>query len=139
MEYILFNSDEFMNSPDYFDFIGENNKTGVLKVQVYTANQAYPLEDVNINVFKEINGNNVLFYSGVTDSSGIVDDIILPTKPGKEDINSPEDIVYTDYLVVLEYPKANVKREYIISIFDGLKVIQPVRIPIVNLIEGDQN
>jgi len=139
MEYILFNSNEFMNSPDYFDFIGENNKTGVLKVQVYTANQAYPLEGVNINVFKEINGNNVLFYSGVTDSSGIVDDIILPTKPGKESIDSPDDIVYTDYLVVLEYPKANVKREYVISIYDGLKVIQPVRIPIVNLIEGGQN
>ena len=139
MDYILFDSEEFKTSQDYFDFIEENNALGTLKVQAFTANQAYPLKGVNIEVFKDINGKNVLFFSGVTDDSGIIDDISLPTKPSKEEIESADDIVYTTYKVVATYPKSNVRREYELAIFDNLKVIQPIRIPIINLIEGDQN
>lgn len=139
MDFILFDSEEFKSSPDYFDFIGENSKTGTLKIQAYTANQAYPLEGVNLEVFKNINDNKVLFFSGVTDDSGIIDGIILPTKPGKVDVTSADDIVYTTYDVVATYPKSNVRREYELAIFDDLKVIQPIRIPILNLVEGDQN
>ncbi|MBO5376523.1 MAG: hypothetical protein J6A52_06680, partial [Bacilli bacterium] len=92
MDYILFNSEEFMKSQDYFDFIEENSGEGLLKVQAFTANQAYPLEGVNIEVYKNINGKNVLFFSGVTDTSGIIDNIVLPAKPSILDVNSVEDI-----------------------------------------------
>jgi hypothetical protein len=139
MNYLLFDSDEFKTSEDYYDFIGENSEVGTLKIQAYTANQAFPLEGVIIEVFKEINGKNVLFFSGTTDSSGIVDNIVLPTKPGKDEVISPDDIVYAEYVLVATYPKSNVRREYEIAIFDNLKIIQPIRIPIVNLLEGEQN
>ena len=137
MDYILFDSEEFKNSSDYFDFVGENSENGTLKIQAFTANQAYPLKDVKIEVFKDVNGQKVLFFSGITDDSGIIDDIVLPTKPGIVDVNSVDDIVYTNYDVVATYPKSNVRREYEISIFDNLKVIQPIRIPILNLVDGD--
>ena len=139
MDYILFNSEEFMKSQDYFDFIEENSGEGLLKVQAFTANQAYPLEGVNIEVYKNINGKNVLFFSGVTDTSGIIDNIVLPAKPSILDVNSVEDIVFTNYNLVAFYPKSNIKREFEIAIFDKLKVIQPIRIPIMSLIEGEQN
>ena len=137
MDYILFDSEEFRNSSDYFDFVGENSGKGTLKIQAFTANQAYPLKDVKIEVFKDVNGQKVLFFSGITDDSGIIDDIVLPTKPGIVDVNSVDDIVYTNYDVIATYPKSNVRREYEISIFDNLKVIQPIRIPILNLVDGD--
>jgi len=137
MDFILFDSEEFKNSVDYFDFVEENSGSGILKIQAFTANQAYPLKDVKIEVFKDVNGKKVLFFSGVTDDSGIIDDIVLPTKPGIVDVNSVDDIVYTNYEVVATYPKSNIKRVYEISIFDNLKVIQPIRIPILNLVEGD--
>lgn len=139
MDYILFNSEEFMKSQGYFDFIEENSGEGLLKVQAFTANQAYPLEGVNIEVYKNINGNNVLFFSGVTDTSGIIDNIVLPAKPSVDDVNSVDDIVFTNYNLIATYPKSNMKREFEVSIFDNLKVIQPIRIPIISLIEGDQN
>ena len=137
MDYMLFNSEEFKKSQDYFDFVEENSGEGFLKVQAFTANQAYPLKDVKIEVFKDVNGQKVLFFSGITDDSGIIDDIVLPTKPGIVDVNSVDDIVYTNYDVIATYPKSNVRREYEISIFDNLKVIQPIRIPILNLVDGD--
>ena len=139
MDFILFNSDEFKSSQDYFDFIEENSAEGSLKIQAFTANQAYPLKDVSIEVFKNINGKEVLFFSGVTDDSGIIDDIILPTKPSKKEIEDVNDIVYTTYNVVATYPKSGVKKEYELAIFDDLKVIQPMRIPIISLIEGGEN
>ena len=137
MDYILFDSEEFRNSSDYFDFVGENSGNGTLKIQAFTANQAYPLKDVKVEVFKDVNGQKVLFFSGITDDSGIIDDIVLPTKPGIVDVNSVDDIVYTNYDVIATYPKSNVRREYEISIFDNLKVIQPIRIPNLNLVDGD--
>ncbi len=139
MENILFDSEEFKNSDIYSNFIKENSGNGVLKVQAYTANQAFPLADVFIKVFKEIDGQKVLFFSGKTDSSGIIDNISLPAVPAKEDVNKQEDIVYTTYDIEATYPKSNVKRNYQVSIFDNIKVIQPIRIPITTLIEGETN
>lgn len=139
MDYILFDSEEFKKSQNYYDFIEENSAEGTLKIQAFTANQAYPLEGVNIEVVKDIAGEMVLFFSGVTDDSGIIDNIILPTKPSVTDVESFDDIVYTVYNLIAAYPKSNVRREYEIAIFDNLKVIQPIRIPIVSLIEGEQN
>lgn len=139
MENILFDSEEFKNSDIYSNFIKENSGNGVLKVQAYTANQAFPLADVFIKVFKEIDGQKVLFFSGKTDSSGIIDNISLPAVPAKEDVNKQEDIVYTTYDIEATYPKSNVKRNYQVSIFDNIKVIQPIRIPITTLIEGEAN
>ena len=38
------------------EFARDNTATGILKVQVSGANQAFPLSDVEIEVWKEING-----------------------------------------------------------------------------------
>lgn len=139
MEEILFDSEEFKNSESYSNFMKDNSGEGILKIQAYTANQAFPLEGVAIDISKVIDGNKVIFFSGVTDSSGIIDDIHLPTVPVKEDVNEKADIVYTTYDVVATYPKNNIRKEYQIAIFDNIKVIQPIRIPITTLIEGEHN
>lgn len=113
------------------EFARDNTATGILKVQVSGANQAFPLPDVEIEVWKEINGEKVEFYKGVTDSSGIIDNIILPAKESKKDISSASDIVYTSYILTVTYPKTNFKKDYNVGIFDNIKVIQPVRISVI--------
>ena len=120
----------------YKEFAMNHTGSGELKVQVSGANQAFPLEGVIIEVNKEINGEDVTFFKGQTDNSGIIDDIILPTVRAKDDIESQEDIYFTDYKIVATYPRVDGKKEYIVSIYDGLKVIQPIRISTINLMNG---
>ncbi len=111
----------------YPDFVKENTGVGLLKIQVFTANQAFPLEGVNIVISKVIDGDKVIFFTGVTDSSGIIDNINLPTKASKADVLSPEDIIYTNYDVSAEYSKNNAVQDYTVAVFDDIKVIQPIK------------
>lgn len=138
MNEINFNSDEFKDTSSYTEFMNENQGEGILKIQAYTADQAFPLENVLINIYHVIDGKKVLFFSGITDSSGIIDNINLPTVKLKNDISSSDDIYYTTYEIDANYPKSGISKIYDVGILDNVKAIQPVRIPITNLIEGEQ-
>lgn len=119
--------EEYFNSEKHADYLKNNPGSGLLRIQVYTANQAFPLEDVEVKVYKEIDGKRVVFFNGVTDSSGIIDNINLPTKEVKKEVESASDIMSTDYIIEAKYPKTCVAQDYIVSIYDDLKVIQPIK------------
>ena len=119
--------EEYFNSEKHADYLKNNPGSGLLRIQVYTANQAFPLEDVEVKVYKEIDGKRVVFFNGVTDSSGIIDNINLPTKEVKKEVESDSDIMSTDYIIEAKYPKTGVAQDYIVSIYDDLKVIQPIK------------
>lgn len=139
MEEILFDSEDFKNNEKFSQFMRDNSGDGTLKLQAYTANQAFPLEDVSISISKVIDGEKVIFFTGKTDASGIIDDIHLPAAPAKDEVNKKEDIVYTNYDIVAICPTGRIRKEYEVAIFDNIKVIQPIRIPITTLIEGEEN
>ena len=67
--------EEFKNTDLYEDFILENSDAGNLKVQVFTAYAAIPIPDTKIVVYKDIEEYRVIFFQGVTDSSGIISGI----------------------------------------------------------------
>jgi len=138
MEY-YFDSEEFKASSLYKTFINVNNGKGILKVEASTAQDAYPLENVEIIISKMINGNKVIFYQGFTNDSGIIDGIVLPTRKMKKDVNDVSDIIFTTYDLLAKYPKYNIEKIYDVSIFDDIKVIQPVTFPVTELIEGDRD
>lgn len=119
--------EEEFNSEKYADYLENNPGSGLLRIQVYTANQAFPLEGVEVKVYKEIDGKRVVFFTGVTDSSGIIDNINLPTKEVKKEVESASDITSTDYTIEARYPKTDVTQDYVVSIYDDLKVIQPIK------------
>lgn len=119
--------EEYFNSEKHADYLKNNPGSGLLRIQVYTVNQAFPLEDVEVKVYKEIDGKRVVFFNGVTDSSGIIDNINLPTKEVKKEVESASDIMSTDYIIEAKYPKTGVAQDYIVSIYDDLKVIQPIK------------
>ena len=138
MEY-YFDSEEFKDSSIYKNFININDGKGILKVEASTASEAYPLEGVEIIISKMIDGSKVIFYKGVTDDSGIIDGIVLPTRRIDKEVESVSDIVFTTYDLEAIYSKYNMNKMYNVSIFDNIKLIQPITISVNDLIEGEEN
>lgn len=136
---IFFDSEEFKNSSTYKNYININNGKGILKIEASTASEAYPLDGVEVTISKMLDGNKIIFYKGVTNESGIIDGIVLPTRSIKNEVEDVSDIVFTTYDLVANYPKYNINKMYDVSIFDNIKVIQPITIPVNDLIEGDEN
>lgn len=130
MNEVFFTRDKFP------EFSLENSGSGILKVQAVATNQAFPLQGVEIEVSKNINGEKVIFFQGVTDSSGIIDQIFLPAKVPKKVVEQASDVIFTKYTVTAKYPYSNLKRVYEVGIFDNIKVIQPIRFSAMNIIEG---
>ena len=138
MEYD-FDSEEFKNSSTYKTFINNNSGKGVLKIEASTASEAYPLKGVEIIISKVLGNNKIIFYRGSTNDSGIIDEIILPTKEINREINDVSDIVFTTYDLLASYPEYDLSKKYDVTIFDNIKVIQPITFSVTELIEGDQD
>lgn len=134
-----FDSEEFKNTSTYKNFINVNDGKGILKIEASTASEAYPLSGVEIIISKKLDGNNIIFYKGTTNESGIIDGIVLPTRSISKEIENASDIVYTTYDLYANYSKYNFNKEYDVSIFDNIKVIQPITISVNDLIEGEEN
>ena len=119
--------DEFINTSEYQNFIQRNPDSGSLKVFAYTAYKAMPLEGVNVKITKTIGNSKVVFFSGFTDSSGIIDNIILPT-PREETIANydllPQSISY-DLEAVLSGYEPLVYKD--IPMYGGTKMIQYIK------------
>ncbi len=134
-----FDSEEFKSTSIYKNFININNGKGILKIEASTASEAYPLKGINITISKMLNGNKVVFDEGVTKDSGIIDGIILPTRSMPDDVNDVSDINFTTYDLEANYQEYNMNKLYDVSIFDNVKVIQPITFSINELIEGEEN
>ena len=136
MEY-NFDSQEFKSTDMYEKFIKENSARGILKIEAHSSTNAYPLKNVRIVVSKMIENDKVIFFDGLTNESGIIENIILPTKVLTDEVNSAADIIFTTYDVEASYPDNDLKKDYNVSIFDNVKVIQPVVFQLDEIISGD--
>ena len=99
---------------------------GTLKVQVFAAQQVYPISSARVIVRR--NGEDKILFEGYTDSSGIVDNIRLPT-PGKSLSSAPNSTKpYSQYDVFVTQPNF-VSRNYLgVPVFSGVESIQTVRL-----------
>lgn len=59
-------------------FKSECNKRGTLRVKTYSSNGLYPVGNSRVVVYKEIDGEKYYIYDSHTDSSGILDNLLLP-------------------------------------------------------------
>lgn len=103
-----------------------NSAYGTLRVQVFAADQVYPIASANV-VVTENEKDDVLFQ-GYTDSSGIIDNILLPA-PSREMSEAPTRLKpYAQYDVTVSHPRF-AERKYIgVPVFDGIKSIQTVQL-----------
>lgn len=119
--------EEFKKTEVYQEFITQNPDKGTLKVQVFTADQAIPIPDTEIYITKEIGDYNVLFFQGVTDSSGIIDNIELPAPGGEYNVETFEIPKSTTYNLVASNDKYKEIKQYNISMFGGVRVLQYIK------------
>ena len=124
MEYISF--DEFKKLDIYEDFIRVNPDLGILKIEAFTANEGIAIPDTDIVIYKDIGEYNVVFFKGKTDSSGMIDNIYLPT-PKKSDSMSLEIPLYTVYEMNAYHIGYERIKKYSIGMFGDVKVIQYVK------------
>lgn len=118
--------DEFKTKPEYQDFLNKNSDIGSLKINVYTAGGVIPLSKTHILITKRIGNYNVLFYNGVTNVLGVVDNIVLPTPPRvTNNTDIPEYTLYEINALHLGYEDI---KQYTIAMFGNTKVIQYIRL-----------
>lgn len=65
--------------PEYDEYLSQYPGRGALKVQISVARDAFPVEGVFVDAASVFNGKRYTLYHDVTDSSGIVNEIVLPT------------------------------------------------------------
>ncbi len=106
----------------YQEFLKENPENGILKVQVFMANQAIPIANVNILIEKEISNETLYFFNGMTNESGIIEAISLPA-PKIEDNDIPK---YVSYQLIVKHPNYQGPTTYTIPIYSGQKMLQYV-------------
>ena len=126
--------DRLKNDISYQNFLNENPGIGNLKIRATSASEALPIKDVKITISKDIGDNTIIFYEGVTDDSGMINNIKLPTPVRvSSDLEVPNFATYT---LRAEYIPDEFDKIYDISLCCGVGAIQYINItPKVNMEE----
>ena len=114
----------FISTIVYKKFMIENTGRGILNIRASLANQALPITNLKVVVSKEIENYNVIFYEGVTNISGLIEKISLPTPPKEnDDLIAPKN---TTYKITTLYN--NREYTYVVNMYDGICVVQNINI-----------
>lgn len=124
LEYV--NNQEFKNSSFFKDFSLNNPGKGNLKIRAFAANEAIPIRNVRIIVSTIYNNRKIVFYDGVTDSSGMIETLSLPTpKLLLDNLEEPNSIVYE---VEAIYDMMSINQTFTVLMYDGVCVVQNIGI-----------
>ena len=114
----------FISTIVYKNFMIETTGRGILNIRASFANQALPITNLKVVVSKEIENYNVIFYEGVTNISGLIEKISLPTPPKEnDDLIAPKN---TTYKITTLYN--NREYTYVVNMYDGICVVQNINI-----------
>ena len=114
----------FISTIVYKNFMIENTGRGILNIRASFANQALPITNLKVVVSKEIENYNVIFYEGVTNISGLIEKISLPTPPTEnDDLIAPKN---TTYKITTLYN--NREYTYVVNMYDEICVVQNINI-----------
>jgi len=126
-----FNDPVFKKSQLYQDFILKNPSQGFLRIRAYAASQALPISGLRVIVSKTIDNNKVIFFDGVTNDSGIIEKITLPTP----NINTNNQVIPSAITYDIEaiYVPDNINRKYLVNMYENVYAVQNINVvPDVN-------
>lgn len=130
-----FNDENFKNTATYKNFVGANPSQGFLKIRAYAASQAIPISGLKVVVSKNIDNNNVIFFEGTTNESGVIERITLPAP--RLDPNNLDAPNSTTYEITATYAPDNVSTIYRVNMYENIYVIQTINIvPDLNAMAG---
>lgn len=118
------NLDNFMKTTEYEEFIKNNSGSGNLKIRAYAASEALPVKGLRIVVSTEINKQKVVFFEGMTDASGMINTISLPTP--KLNLNNLEIPGTIKYEIDAFFDNQSNKKIYFVNMYDGICVVQNI-------------
>ena len=113
--------------PSFEPYLSSHPGRGSLKVQVSAANQSFPVKNVFVDVALISDGTRYSLYNDVTDESGIVNEIVLPSCSASDN-NSPETAGKDDavYLISVYHPAFREVIDFPVTIQDRIETILPV-------------
>ena len=121
----------FMKTEAYQKFMDQNPGRGNLKIRAYAASEALPVSGLKVVVSTDYLGYHMIFFEGVTDASGIIQTLSLPTP--SLDLNNlevPSTISYQIQAISSE----NLQQDFVVNMYDGICVVQNI-----NFIPGGFN
>lgn len=100
--------------------------TGVLTVQVYTADRALPIVGANVVVTRQTDGGEELVKVMKTNRSGKTEPILLSAPPAANS-QTPDSVGarFYNYNIRVDYPGYYTMENINVPIFEGLTAIQP--------------
>lgn len=121
------------NLLEYQEFIKENIGEGFLSIRAYGASEAVPIEGMNIEVSTIIGENTrIIFFDGVTDSSGMIERLSLPApKEASDNLIAPKRVVYD---IRANYD--GIEENFKVNLYDGICVQQIINIVPNTLVRG---
>lgn len=125
--------------PEYQDYISSYPGRGTLKVQISAAYEAFPVNGVEVDVSVIHNGVRYLLYSDITNSSGIVDNMVLPTR-AVDTVLAPKtsDENEAQYLVSLFHPSFKSVVDKVVTVYDRIETLLPLSLtPVNHMTEGN--
>lgn len=136
MNMISFYDEKFIDSESYEDFMKVNSSNGNLRIRAYAASQALPIKGLKVIVSKIIDNNEVVFFEGFTNESGLTERISLPApKLDPNILDVPNKATYDIYA---SYQMDNFNQKYEVNIYDGVCVLQDISIvPDMTIKVGD--
>ena len=130
-----YNSEEFQKTESYKQFKDSNPSEGYLKIRAYAASGAIPISNMQITISKMIDNTKIIFFSGMTNSSGIIERITLPApKLNQNNLDMP---TATTYDIKAIYNPDNIDETYKVNIYENIYVIQNISVvPKLNVMAG---
>ena len=107
-------------------FMQQNPESGFLRVQVFAANQAFPIPNATVVVSKRFPAEDCVFFRTQTDASGIMNRITLPA-PDRQLADAPSAMQpYATYDIVVTHPLFTEVRLADVAVFDSVETVQNV-------------
>ncbi len=108
------------------DFMAENTDEGILKIRASSGEGSIPLVNVNILVYKDFSDGRHVFFSGATNTDGVVGDIVLPAPPKINSEQGNGKSPYASYTVSASRDGLVGEEVENVPVFSGIKSIQPI-------------
>lgn len=121
----------FRESQLYQDFVRENPSNGYLRIRAYAASQALPISNLRVIVSKIVDNNKIVFFDGVTNNSGLIERITLPTPR----LNTDNQVIpgTTSYDIEAIYEPDNIDRMYYVNMYENVYAVQNISVvPSIN-------
>ena len=108
-------------------FMDAHPERGTLRVQVSTGRGLFPVEGARVEIYRRLGPEPTVFYEGVTDASGIVEDIRLPALPaGWSQSAETAGISGTAYQVAVRHPQYGTVEGRPVTVFPRIETILAV-------------